>query len=190
MNTLTLSVVTFLDLVLVVFLILFLVFLIDSLVKGHDSPTSKKTIKQLIKIISKHKPEAINFYDLGCGRGTVALAIKKELPQLEVRGIDYNAVRIFFAKLKSFFLRRKVDFKKQDLFKTDLQKADIVYTYLWYDLMPPLEKKLHSELKSGAIVITNTSKFPNLQPVEIVATHKKVPKLSDFETLFVYKKEQ
>ncbi len=189
MTALALCLIIFLDLVLVIFLVLFLVFMLDSLVKGHDLPTSKKTIKQLIKIILKHKPEAVNFYDLGCGRGTVALAIKKELPQLEVRGTDYNAIRIFFAKLKSFFFRRKIDFKKQDLFKIGLQNADIVYTYLWYDLMPPLEKKLQSELKTGALVVTNTSKFPNWQPVEIINTRTKIPKLADFETLFVYKKE-
>lgn len=189
MNTLILSLVTLIDLVFVVFLVLFLVFLTDSLARGHDSPTGKKAIKQLVKAISKHKPEAVNFYDLGCGRGTVALAVKKEMPQLEVSAVDCNAVRIFFANLKSFLLKRRVNFKKQDLFKTKLQNADVVYTYLWYDLMPPLEKKLRDELKSGALVITNTSKFPNWKPVETVRAHTKVTGPADFETLFVYKKE-
>jgi hypothetical protein len=70
-----------------------------------------------------------------------------------------------------------------NLFETDLRNADIVYTYLWYDLMPPLEKKLQRELKKGAIVITNTSNFPNWKPVKTYVTCLRVP---SFEKLFVY----
>jgi alanine-alpha-ketoisovalerate/valine-pyruvate aminotransferase len=69
-----------------------------------------------------------------------------------------------------------------------LEKADIVYTYLWYDLMPILEKKLEKELKSGAIVITNTSHFAFWQPIEIINTWPNI-RDSKFEKLFVYKKE-
>ena len=67
----------------------------------------------------------------------------------------------------------------------DLQNADVVYTYLWYDLMPSLEKKLKNNLKKGAIVITNTSNFPNWQPKETHITYSKNP---EFEKLFVYVK--
>jgi len=91
--------------------------------------------------------------------------------------------------LKSIFSGQKINFKKQDIFETNLKDADIVYTYLWYDLMPPLEKKLQEELKQGAIVITNTSNFPNWKPIEKVITYPKVSKMPDFETLFIYIKK-
>lgn len=168
---------------------LFFVFALDSLIRGHDLSTSRRATKALATTIKKYKPDAKTFYDLGCARGTLSLRLKKILPCLDIYGVDNGAVRIFFAKLKSKILRRKPYFKKQDIFKTDLRDADVVYTYLWYDLMPILEKKLQKELKQGAIVITNTSHFQDWQSVEKVVTYPEIPKTPDFETLFVYVKK-
>jgi len=162
--------------------------------RGHDLPTSQKAIKKIIKIISETPHQNwwgadqnnLEFYDLGCGRGNVLIAIKKAFPQFSVIGIEKNPLQTFFAKLKTFLLRQDILFQKIDLFKVNLEKADIIYAYLWYDLMPDLEKKLKNELKKGAIIITNTSSFPNWQPEEIYLTHSKKP---DFEKLFVYVKK-
>jgi len=167
---------------------LFLILAIESLV-GRDLPTSRRATRALAKTIEKYKPDAKNFYDLGCANGTLSLRMKKFLPRLDIYGIDNSAVRIFFAKLKSKILRRKINFRKQDIFKTDLSNADVVYTYLWYDLMPILEKKLQKELREGAVVITNTSQFQDWQPTEKVITYPKVSGTPDFETLFVYIKD-
>ena len=171
-----------------VLVVLFFVFVLDSLWGGHDLPSSRRVIKHLIEAISQYNPKAAILYDLGCGRGTVALAINKKWPRLETRGLDNSAIRIFFARLKARWLGRKVNFKKQDFFQIDLRDADVVYAYLWHDLMPLLEKKLRNELKRGAMVITNTTKFPNWQPVQKVITYPRTPKTPDFETLFVYVK--
>jgi SAM-dependent methyltransferase len=173
----------------VVALFLFLVFVLDSLIRGHDLPTSRRATRALAVTLQKYKPDAKIFYDLGCARGTLSLRLKKILPRVDIYGIDNNAVRIFFAKLKNKILRRKVNFQKQDIFKTDLSNASVVYTYLWYDLMPILEKKLQKELKQGAVVITNTSHFQDWQPTEKVVTYPKVSKTPDFEALFVYIKK-
>ncbi|HUY69858.1 MAG TPA: class I SAM-dependent methyltransferase, partial [Candidatus Tyrphobacter sp.] len=167
----------------------FFIFALDSLVRGHDLPTSRRAAKILVKIFEKREPRAFIFYDLGCGRGTLALAVKKALPEIEVYGFDLSPIRISLAKLKSFLRRTKVYFKEQDIFKTDLSRVDVVYTYLWYDLMPPLEEKLRRELKEGAMVITNTSKFPNWESAEKIVTYPGVSRLPDFETLFVYVKK-
>lgn len=166
-----------------ILLLLFLLFLGDSVFRGHDLPTTKKAIKNIGKIISEHKTDANNFYDLGCARGKLAIAIKKDFPGLSVYGLDNSALRLFFAKLKNLFFRQKIDFLKTDIFQANLNNADIIYTYLWYDLMPILENKLQKELKKGALVITNTSYFPNWQPVQTYITDPKNP---DFEKLFVY----
>lgn len=168
---------------LLIFGFLYFLFMVDSL-RGHDLPTSKRAINVVSQIILRHKISGINFYDLGCGRGTLALAIKKKIPLLAVYALDKSALRIFFARLKNIiFFQRKVFFKKANIFKINLGGADIVYTYLWYDRMPPLEQKLIRELKKGAMVITNTSNFPNWKPQE---THVTCTGKQDFEKLFVY----
>lgn len=170
----------------IILLLFFFVFTIESLIYGHDLPTSKQATKILAKIIQKNKPNAKIFYDLGCAHGTLSLRLKKLLPYLEIQGIDNSIIRIFFAKLKSKILRRKINFQKQDIFKVNLNNADIIYTYLWYDIMPVLEKKLQKELKQGSIIITNTSHFQKWQPIKKIITHPKNP---NFETLYIYVKK-
>ncbi len=169
------------------FLMPLLVLMIDSAVRGHDLPTSKRVTKSIVKIISEHEA-ARNFYDLGCAHGTLAVRIKRRFPALSVYAIDNNRIRILSAKIRALLFRSNIQFLHKDIFDVGLSDADIVYTYLWYDLMPPLEKKLQKELKRGAIVITNTSNFPTWKPVQKIITYPKVPKTPDFETLFVYQK--
>lgn len=174
---------------LVIAMPLFLTLALNSLIRGHDLPTSRRATRALATTIQKYKSDAKTFYDLGCAHGTLSLRLKKILPRLDIYGIDNSTVRIFFAKLKSKILRRKVHFQTRDIFKTDFHNADVVYTYLWYDLMPILEKKLQKELKQDAVIITNTSHFQDWQPVEKIITYPKISKTPDFETLFVYIKK-
>lgn len=170
------------------FSLFFIIFALDSLINGHDLPTSQRAIKVIAQIITAHKPQGI-FYDLGCARGGLVVKIKKEFPGLTVRAIDKNPVRIFFSKARAFFLRQKVFFQKKDIFETNLSQADIVYAYLWYDLLLALEEKCRRELKKEALVITNTSHFAHWPPTQVIPTHPAVSALPDFETLFVYRQE-
>ncbi len=165
--------------------IFFIVFAVDSMIRGHDLPTSQRAIAELATIIKKYKKENGNFYDLGAGRGTLALRIKKILPDLKVHAIDNSQFRIAWCHFKSFMFRRPIRTIKQDIFITDISHADVVYTYLWYDHMPPLQKKFLSELPSNAIVITNTSHPPTWQPIE---TRILNPQKPEFEKLFIYRK--
>ncbi len=168
--------------------LLFLLFVADVMIYRHDLPTSRRATRALVAAVKKYKSEARNFYDLGCAHGALALRVKKAMPKLNVYAIDKNSVRIFFAKLRNKFLWRGAHFKRKDIFEEDLSETDVVYTYLWYDLMPILEKKCQKELKRGAVVITNTSHFQDWQPAEKIVTCPQVFKTPDFETLFVYVK--
>lgn len=154
--------------------------------RGRDLPTSRQAIKVIVQIIAGKKQGKNNFYELGCGRGGVATAVKKNFPELTVFGLEKNGLQIFFAKLKSFFLGQKITLRKIDLFKADLENADIVYIYLERELMSKIEKKLKNELKGGSVIITNTTSFPNWPPKEIYIVHPKSP---NFEKLFVYAKD-
>jgi SAM-dependent methyltransferase len=161
----------------------YLLLLIDSL-SGHTLPTSNKVISEICKIIETDKPESKNFYDLGCARGKLALEIKKRRPDLLVRAIDKSELRIFFAKLKNIFLRRKIEFIKQDIFQIDLSNADVLYTYLWWDLLPSLKEKFFRELKKGSLVISNTSFDPSWVPTRTIILNPKNP---EFEKIFIYR---
>lgn len=164
----------------------YLWFVLDVLIRGHDLSSDKKARQALCKIIAEKNPRARNFYDLGSGRGVVVLFVKKYLPHLQVHGIDLSRFRCALVKIKAMALRRDVLVQKNDLFKVNLADADIVYAYIWYDLLPSLEQKLQRELKPGAIVITNTVHFFDWPLSEKIVFDPKLP--GDFGTLFVYVK--
>lgn len=167
---------------------LYLMYALDSLLYRHDLPTSRRAAKALVASVKKYSPCAKVFYDLGCAHGDLCFRLKKDLPNVEVQGIDNSVVRIFFANFKAKILGRKVSFRRLDIFAADLSAADVIYSYLWFDLMPPLEKKLQKELKPGVVVITNTSRFPNWRPCEKIATTQGFsPQMPDHEVLFVYR---
>ena len=84
---------------------------------------------------------------------------------MKIIGIDDSVVRIFTAKARSIF-KKNVSFFKQDIFIADVSSADVVYIYLPRELMPALQKKLQTELKTGAIAISNKVFFPSWQPIE------------------------
>lgn len=160
--------------------------LLDSLVYRHDLPTSRRARRALARIIEKYKPGRIQFYDLGSAHGSLALAIGKELPGSIVHAVEKNIIRITVARIRSWILGRGIVFVRANIFDIDLHDADVVYTYLWYDLLPKLEEKFNRELKSGALVVTNTSTLPAWVPLEIISPHSNK---RDFEKLYVYVKK-
>lgn len=171
-------------------LLLFVIFVAEALFRGHSLSTSKKASKTLVDVIQKYSPGARIIYDLGCAHGSLSMMLKNEFPEKRVVGIDNSGIRIFFARLRFLIKKREVQFEHIDIFKKDLSDADVIYTYLWFDLMPPLEEKLQKELKNGALVITNTSHFRHWKPIETIKTWQgRAEEMPDHDTLFVYRKD-
>ncbi|MEK7161484.1 MAG: class I SAM-dependent methyltransferase [Patescibacteria group bacterium] len=149
------------------FLIIFgiFVFLADSSFGGLDFSTNRETIKQVVGIIKQRHLESGNFYDLGSARGNFASQIAGVFPNLRVTGIDNNSLRLLVSKIRTMFLKN-INFQKENIFKTNVSSADVIYIYLPKELMPELQAKLQKELKPGSMVITNKVSFPNWPLVE------------------------
>lgn len=135
---------------------------------GNDLSTSALARKKIVELIANYAPNKKNLYDIGCARGDFAIKLNQALPPLQITAIDNNWLRIALAKIKKWLIKSQVIFKKENLFNTNLQEAEIIYTYLPRSLMPRLEEKLLNELKDGAIVITNSTYFPLWRPQEML----------------------
>lgn len=175
--------------VLFIFSALFyVVFVINVLLcGGHDLPTSWEARDKIGEIIEDYGKEKGKFYDLGCGRGHVLAAVKKRFPKMEVTGIEKRPLQILFARLRVLLAGEEIHLERANLFEIELKEADVVYTHLWWDLMPPLERKLKRELEGGALVITNTSHFLDWEAEETRLSHSRQP---EFEKLFVYRMKE
>lgn len=149
---------------LTVFLLLLFIYTIYSIFKGAPYiPTSKGNIKKMIELAEPHKEQ--NLIDLGSGDGRILFSFAPYVNSCT--GVELNHFLVLYSKLKAkFFRQNNVNFLRQDLWKIDLSKYDLVTLYFVPIRMEQLEKKILQEMKPGAKIISNHYKFPNLPIVK------------------------
>lgn len=116
-------------------------------------PSKQKEVDTFLK--EAHlKPNKV-FIELGCGDGRV---VRTAVSKYKVKGIgvDINPLIIKWAR---FLANQKqinnIDFRVENIFKTDLAKADYVYIFLMPDPIKKLTSKLQKELKNNTLVISH-----------------------------------
>jgi hypothetical protein len=103
--------------------------------------------------------------DLGSGDGrTVITAAKRGA---RATGIEYNPdmVKLSQANAKSAGVGERAEFRKADLFETDLSKATVITMFLLPDINLKLRPKL-LKLKPGTRVVSNTFTMGDWKPDE------------------------
>lgn len=159
-------------LILIFFLLVFLIImsiytlsLIYSSIKG--SPYVATRSKRILEILENaHLKKGRLFIELGSGDGRV---VREAVKQYQVKGIgiDINPLLVFWSKLicrlNSNLYKNNIVFRTENIFNTDLTKADYVYIFLMPKLIEELTPKLDKELKKGAIVISHGFPFKNWQ---------------------------
>lgn len=115
--------------------------------------TKNKTLDIILKEANL-KPNQ-EFIDLGCGDGIVVrTAVKKY--NVKGIGVDINPLLIYRAKLINHLQHtQKIRFIKQNIFDTDIKKADIIYIFLLPKFLVKLKSKLRHESKKNALIISH-----------------------------------
>lgn len=106
-------------------------------------------------------------YDLGCGDGRFLVSAYR---RYGVRAIGYeiNPLAYLLAKMRVWLTHSKVDIYYKDFWKVNLGDADIVFCYLFPDVMDRLREKLTQELKLGTQIISCNFAVPGWQPDKIL----------------------
>ncbi len=153
---------------------------------GIPTVSSKKNVIKKIKedsffenVFDKNK----TLYDFGCGYGGVLYEVSKKYG-CRGRGYEINPSVVFVSHILSFFypkdIRKKVRIFLGNMYKVNLEKADIVFLFLLPNTVKKLEKKIKEECKSGTFVICNTFKFEKIEPIYEIKSEKKL------ESIYVY----
>ena len=64
--------------------------------------------------------------------------------------------------------KKNVRVVRGNFWKADLSRADVVFCYLFPDVMERLANKLHNELKSGAVVVSCNYPVPGFVPRRVL----------------------
>jgi trans-aconitate methyltransferase len=104
--------------------------------------------------------------DLGCGDGRVLRRAQKSY-NIRAIGYEVNLLAYLKARVLSFF-SKEVEIRRRDFWSVDLSGADVVFCYLYPDVMKKLSAKLKADLNPGAMIVSCNFRLPGFKPSSIL----------------------
>ena len=149
-------------------------------------PTREKRIRRALELVELRPGETL--YDLGAGDGRVLLMAAKEFGAQAI-GVEIGPVQWALGWLRIFFngIRPKARIRCGNFYRADVAEADIVFVYLTSSQTTRLAKKLETELRPGARVVSVAADFPDWQPDivdrELLIFAYRIPPVRTVETI-------
>ncbi|MCL4200836.1 50S ribosomal protein L11 methyltransferase [Patescibacteria group bacterium] len=136
---------------------------------GPFVPSSKTSVMAMVKLANLRSGQTV--FDVGSGDGRVLMAAARQ--GAKAVGIEINPYLVWYTRFRALWrpYKGKVTVLWQNLWTTDLSRADVVFVYLIPWKMADLAAKLKKELKPGALVISNSFIFPGWKVVRKDTDH-------------------
>lgn len=143
------------------FVIFFFYMCVASLTGAPYVPTKTPTADAMMKLSGIKKGDVV--YDLGSGDGKLLLLAAKK--GARATGYEINPLLVLYANLRHARTLWK------NFWGADIHDADIVFIYLLPWKMERLAKKLKTECKKGAVIVSNSFIFPGWTIIRQDAAH-------------------
>ncbi len=130
-------------------------------------PTPNEVVAQMLQLANVKKSDVL--YDLGSGDGRIVVTAAQKYGTRGV-GIDINPERIreANANARAAKVTDRVQFRQQDLFKTDLSEATVVTLYLLPNINVKLRPQLFKQLKPGTRIVSHDFDMGEWKPERVV----------------------
>jgi trans-aconitate methyltransferase len=149
-------------LILLLFFFEFFVVQIYNLIFRGYAPfvaTNKRVRTRILEEVKLE--ESATVIELGAGKAGFLKGVREKYKNAKLVGVEISFVPWLIGKMQSALSGSRIEFKKENIFKTDIHEADLIYCYLNIKTMAKLEEKFSKELKTGARVISNQFHLPN-----------------------------
>lgn len=121
-------------------------------------PTPKRQVQTMLTLAQIQSGERV--MDIGSGDGRLVFAAAER--GARAIGIEINPILYAWSALKAKFRhRRRVAFRRENFWRTDLSDVDVLTVYCLPGKMDRLQNKLARELKPGARVVVHAFPFPD-----------------------------
>lgn len=134
-------------------------------------PTPRKIVERMVDAAKLCTGEVV--YDLGAGDGRLLIAAKKRCPGVSARGWELIPTIWLLGRICAWWANVSIDLKCGNAFTKNVSDADVIFLYLFPDVMESLVWKFDLELKPGTRVISHTFRFPKREAVEVIECEKK-----------------
>jgi hypothetical protein len=105
--------------------------------------------------------------DLGCGDARV---LRSACRRYGVRAVGYEINLLAYLKAVTLCVFYPgIQLKLRDFWRADISEADVVFCYLYPDVLERLRRKLDRELKPGATVISGNFPLPGWKPNRVIS---------------------
>lgn len=97
---------------------------------------TEELVFKTINLIKKNLNENIKVLDIGTGSGCISIALKKEIPGLDITAVDISEDALLVAKNNALENNCEINFIKSDLFNNIDDKYDLIISnppYISYD---------------------------------------------------------
>lgn len=125
-------------------------------------PTPQSVVEKMLEMADVKEGDYL--IDLGSGDGRIAITAAKKYG-IKALGVDLNPVRVQEANenAKREKVTDKVEFREEDLFKTDLSQATVITMYLLNSVNMKLRPEL-LKLKPGTRIVSHSFGMGDWQP--------------------------
>jgi SAM-dependent methyltransferase len=122
-------------------------------------PTPPAVVERMLELAHVDKDDVI--YDLGCGDGRIVIMAAVKYGSRGV-GIDLDPKRIeeSVVNAKGAGVEKLVQFRMEDVTKSDISKATVVTMYLLTESNELMRPSLEKQLKKGVYVVTHNYRIP------------------------------
>ena len=126
--------------------------------------TSRAKITAFINAVPMRADQTL--VDLGCGDGRVLREAQK---RYGVQTIGYEINPVAYLKARLFSLgTNKIKIRRENFWEADLSDADVVFCYLYPDVMKKMAVKLTAGLKPGTVIVSSNFSLPGFVPSKIL----------------------
>lgn len=126
--------------------------------------TARIKIRTFLDAVPMKKTDFL--MDLGCGDGRV---LRAAVARYGVRCLGFEINPVAFALARLLCLgSRNIRIHWGNFWKADLHEADVVFCYLFPDVMKRLAEKLALELRPGARVVSCNFPIPGWRPAAVL----------------------
>ncbi len=138
----------------------------------NDPPyiPSRKAIIPYLEEIFSERNSMSHVFDLGAGDGRIIAALEGQNAEATYVGVEKRWLPYLLSILwwKGFRKRKRLYFKRENIYRTDLREASHIYAYLFPGAMDTLLPKLREELPEGAILASLDFSFSEKEPERVI----------------------
>lgn len=114
--------------------------------------TGAETIAKIVAAIDLKEDGEV--FELGAGKAGFLRALEKKFPKARLIGVEYAFWPWLLANIQISLSKSRIKAIKENLFKTDLSRADLIYCYLNSKMMQALGHKFKKECRLGTTIIS------------------------------------